>query len=142
MLRTRLSMLRLALLACAALALPACDTDGPGKPGYNHAGPVISKAVVTVSSNKATLPVSTDSFAILTVTVTDSATGAPARDLTLVLMTTNIGAFGFFGGPNETTLETIGGRATVVFYPGDALGVATIRAEALGGVGFTEIRIR
>lgn len=142
MLRNRLSTLRLALLACAALALPACDTDGPGKPGYNLAGPVVSQMIVTVTSNKGSLPVSSDSFATLTVTVVDSATGAPARDLSDILMTASIGSFGSFGGGNETVLETIGGRASVVFYPGDILGVATIRAESLGGVGFTQIRIR
>lgn len=142
MLRNRFSTLRLALLACAALALPACDTDGPGKPGYNHAGPVISQMVVTVSSNKATLPILSDQFAIVTVTVHDSATGAPARDLTVVTITTTLGSFGSIGGANAALLETIGGRATIPFYSGDVPGIATIRAEALGGVGFTEIRLR
>ena len=142
MFRNRLSILRVALLACAAILLPACDTDGPGKPGYNLAGPVTTKALVTVTTNKGTLPVSTDAFATLNITVVNSATGAPAPDLTLVGMTTNIGSFGSFGGPNELLLETVGGHASTVFFPGDILGTATIRAEALGGVGFVEIRIR
>jgi hypothetical protein len=142
MLRNRLSILRVTLLACAAILLPACDTDGPGKPGYNLAGPVTTQAVVTVTSNKGTLPVLTDNFATLTVTVVNSATGAPAPDLTVVAMSTNIGSFGSLGGPAELLLETVGGRASTVFFPGEILGTATIRAEALGGVGFVSIRIR
>ena len=142
MLRNRFSMLRLALLASVALALPACDTDGPGKPGYNFAGPVISKAVVTITSNRSQLPILSDSFATLTITVSDSVTGAPARDLTVVSLTTNLGSFGFLGGPSEAAVETIGGRATIAFFGGESPGTATIRAEALGGVGFVSIRIR
>lgn len=142
MFRNRLPILRVALLACAAILLPACDTDGPGKPGYNLAGPVTTRALVTVTTNKGTLPVSSDAFATLNVSVVNSATGAPAPDLTVVGMSSNIGSFGSFGGPNELLLETVGGHASTVFFPGDILGTARIRAEALGGVGFVEIRIR
>lgn len=142
MLRKRIPFLRLTLLALTAIALPACDTDGPGTPGYNHAGPVTSRVVVTITSNKSTLPVGSDSYAILTVTVTNSATGQPVPDLTVVDLSSNLGSFGSFGGPNEFQVETHGGGVSVVFFPGDVLGTATIRAAALGGVGFVDIRIR
>jgi hypothetical protein len=142
MLRYRTSILRLALLALAAIAIPACDTDGPGGTGYNHALPVVGRAAVTVTTNKASLPAGGTSPATVTVTAVSSTTGLPVTDLTVVTMTTNLGAFGSVGGPNAAQILTHSGVASVAFFPGEVSGTAVIQANVLNGLGYVEIQIR
>lgn len=140
--RNRASFLRLALLALAAIAIPACDTDGPGATGYNHAWPVPERALVTVTTNKGSLPVGGGSPATVTVTAINSSTLQPVTDATVVDLSSNLGSFGSVGGPNGAQILTHNGSASVAFFPGTVAGTATVRAEVLFGVGFVEIRIR
>lgn len=140
--RNRASFLRLALLALAAIAIPACDTDGPGATGYNHAWPVPERTVVTVTTNKGSLPAGGSSPATLTVTAVGEYAGITVPDDTVVGVSSSLGSFGYVGGPNATQVLTHNGQATVTLYPGDVRGLARVQAEVLGGVGFVEIDIR
>ena len=140
----RNTVLRLLLAAAAMGGFAACenDTDGPGRPGYQLAGPVQNQvALVTVTSSRSQMQGDNATSATITVTALNPATGASVPNLTLALMTTNIGHFGSSDGPTELAIEFFGGSARTVFFSGTVEGTATIRAEVNGGVGITSIRV-
>jgi hypothetical protein len=142
MLRNRSLVLGLALLALAAIAFPACNGKDPGGVGYNHAYPVPERTIVTITSNKGSLPAGGTSPATLTVTAVAEYVGVTVADDTVVGISSNLGSFGRVGGPNVAQLLTRNGQATVSFFPGNTRGVARIQAEVLYGVGNIEIEIR
>jgi hypothetical protein len=65
--------------------------------------------------------------AILTVRSFRADNGAPVSDP--VTVTTTLGSFGSLGGPQTVTLEPVGGIATVPFFAGGTIGIASIRAS-------------
>lgn len=139
----RLAFLRLATFALMAAVLPGCEvSDDPGSRGYNLAGPVNSTFVVSLTSNRSSLTAGDDHFATLTVTAVVASSGAPVPNLTVATLTTNIGQFGSLGGTNTAAIELVNGVGTVVMFPGDTIGTASVRAQVGSGVAFTDIRIR
>ena len=140
---SRNTVLRLLLAATALGGLAACDTDGPGRPGYQLAGPVQNAPapIVTVISSRATMQGDNSTSAAITVTAVDGGTGISVPNLTIAALSTNIGHFGSSDGPIELEVEFFGGSARTVFFSGTTEGTATIRAEVNGGVGITTIRI-
>lgn len=138
---SRNTVVRLLLAAAAVGGLVACDSDGPGRPGYQFAGPVgDTTPLVTVTSSRSTMQGDNTAAAQITVTAV-SAAGSSVPNLTIAHMTTNIGHFGSTDGPLELDVEFFGGSARTVFFSGLVEGTATIRAEVNGGVGITTIRI-
>jgi hypothetical protein len=136
----RTTVFRLLLAATALGGFVACDTDGPGRPGYNFAGPIQAAPTVTVTSSRATMQGDNTTSAAITVTARN-ASGGSVSDLTVAHLTTNIGHFGSAEGPTAIDVEFFGGAARTVFFSGTVEGTAFIRAEVNGGVGQTTIRI-
>jgi hypothetical protein len=137
------SLLRILPLAVLAGMLPACDTDGPGKVGYNHAGPThpLPATIVTVTSDRGSLEVGGTNFARITVTAVNPATGAPVPDLTEALLTTTAGNLGSQSGEQEIVLELVNGVATTALFAGSEAALATVRAQVGSGVGFVTVRM-
>ncbi len=138
----RTAILRLVTFVLVAASFVGCRADDPGVRGYNLAGPVNSTFTVTLTSSRSSMTAGDDQFARLTVTAVVTSTGQPVPNLTEAVLATNIGQFGSLGGTNAVTIELINGVGTMVMFPGDTIGTATVRAQVGSGVAFTEIRIR
>ncbi|MEO8198469.1 MAG: IPT/TIG domain-containing protein, partial [Thermoanaerobaculia bacterium] len=97
---------------------------------------------VSVSASTGSVEVGSTSPVVLVIRATRADNGQPVPNLTHGTITSTLGSFGAVGGPQTLDVELVNGQATVVFFPGDTVGTATIRATVSTGVGFTSVTIR
>lgn len=135
------------LLAALGLVLgfaAGCSTDSPSSPTAPPANPVpptppSAQIVVTISPSSSSLEAGSTEFATLVVTATRG--GVPLSGVVPATLTTTLGSFGSFGGPQSVDLELVNGQTTVVVFPGSTIGSASVRAEVNNSLGFATITI-
>lgn len=135
---------RLATLGLVLGLTAGCSTDEPKSPTAPPSNPVPPAAGVNVvvSASNSVLEVESTTPSMITVRASRADTGAALPNLTPVNLTTTLGGFGSVGGPAQTTLELVGGQASVPFFAGNVVGSASIRAAVSGGVGFAGVTVR
>ena len=135
---------RFPLLALGLALTLGCSADSPNSPTAPPANPVPPSVGINVSvtSSTASLEAGSTSFATLVVRATRTDNGQPVANLTPGTITTTLGNFGSSGGPQTLAIELVNGQATVVLFPGETIGTASIRASVSSGVGFTSVGVR
>jgi hypothetical protein len=136
------------LLATIALFLglaAGCSTDSPNSPTAPPVNPVPptppgSELVVSITPETSTLEAGSTDFVTLVVRATRG--GALVSGLTTGTISTTLGSFGSVGGPQTLNIELVNGQATVVVFPGDAIGTANVRAQVSSSVDFATISIQ
>lgn len=139
-----LTRYRIPLLALGLAFTLGCSTDSPSSPTAPPTNPIPPSVGINVSvtSSTASLEAGSTSFATLVVRATRADNGQPVANLTPGTITTSLGTFGSAGGPQTLAIELVNGQATVVLFPGDTVGTASIRAAVSSGVGFASVGVR
>lgn len=135
---------RLLSLAFAALLATACDSTNPVEPPSTPpTGNPSDALTVTVTSGTNRVEAGSTQATTLTVTAKKS-DGSAAADGTEVVINTSLGNFGVdgAGNPVQLTRKTLaGGTATVPFFPGEAVGTASILAQVGTSAGRLNLSI-
>jgi|HubBroStandDraft_3_1064219.scaffolds.fasta_scaffold23030_1 hypothetical protein len=123
-----------ALAAVLALAGAGCSSKSPSEPsGGGGRSPIPPPPVtgfsVVVTANPGQLTTGTTTGSTITVRVVNTSTGRPPADATPVTLTTTLGNFGSATGPQQITLQLVGGQAAAVLFPGTSEGTATVTAQ-------------
>ena len=134
-------------LAFGLLLAVGCQSDSPTEP--RPAAPQqpvepapVTAFTVTVTASPPSIVQGSNSTSTITVRVRRTDTGAPPPDLTEVTLTTSLGEFGSAGsGDQQVTLQLVGGQASAVLFPGNAIGTATVRAEIDRSAGVAQVQI-
>ncbi len=132
-----------------ALALAGCQSDSPTEPGGGGSAPpatpkppeTVTTFNVTVTASPTQLTAGSTVPSNVTVDVRRIDTGQPPADLTEVVVSTNLGAFGSATGPQTVTLQLVNGRAQASLFPGTDQGTATVRAVVGPSAGAANIQI-
>lgn len=134
----------LAILGLVVAFAAGCSTDDPSSPTAPPSPPVPPAAGtnVTITVSASELEAGSTGSSLITIRAVRTDNGQPVPNLTQASVTTTLGNFGNVGGPTTTQVELVNGQATLVFFPGDVVGTATIRAQVLSGVALTSINIR
>src|SRR5512135_2177896 len=106
----------LLLTALVASAI-GCSADSPSAPSDQIVGPTTPTTVsVSIVSSKKSLFATSETFSVLTVTVTKD--GLPVPDLTEVTISTTLGNLDSPTGASSVKVLTSGGKVVVNFWPG------------------------
>lgn len=123
---------RLISLAFAALLATACDSTNPVEPPTTPPpGGTPNALKVSVMAESSQVEAGSTRATTLTVTARKP-DGSPADDGTEAVLNTSLGNFGVDGVGNPVQLvrkSLAGGTATVQFFPGEAVGTASILAQ-------------
>jgi hypothetical protein len=135
---------RFPLLALGLALTLGCSADSPNSPTAPPSNPVPPSVGinVTVSSSTASLEAGSTSFATLVIRATRADNGQAVPNLTPGTVTTTLGNLGSATGPQTLEVELVNGQATVVLFPGDTVGTASVRAAVSTGVGFASVGVR
>lgn len=135
---------RLLSLAFAALLATACDSTNPVEPPSTPPiGNPSDALTVTLTSESNRVAAGSTQATTVTVTV-KKPDGSAAADGTEAVLNTSLGNFGVdgAGNPVQLTRKTLaGGTATVSFFPGDAVGTASILAQVGTSAGRLNLSI-
>ena len=139
-----LTRFRFPLLALGLAFTLGCSADSPSSPTAPPSVPVPPSVGinVTVTSSTSSLEAGSTEFATLIIRALRADNGAPVANLTPGTLTTTLGSLGSATGPQEIAFEIVNGQATVVLFPGTAIGSASVRAAVSTGVGFATVAIR
>ncbi|MDP9121182.1 MAG: IPT/TIG domain-containing protein [Acidobacteriota bacterium] len=138
------------LFAVGLAATVSCSSQSPTEPSTTAPTPKPPVPqvtyTITVTASPGRLQVGTASSTQITVIATRSDNGQPVPDLTPVTLTTTLGEFGSAGSAKTSlSLQTVGGRAQAVLFPGTNAGTATIQAQisvsGASGTGATTVLI-
>ncbi len=132
------------LLAIGLLIAIGCSADSPSSPTAPPVNPVppappSATLVLTITPATSTLEVNSTDFTTLTIRATRG--GVPLSGVVNGTVTTTLGNIGSVGGPQTQAIELVNGQATIVVFPGSALGTASVRAEVNGSLAFATIVI-
>ena len=132
-------------IAAALVALSlACTSDSPTEPSNPPANPRPDPVVafnITVTASPTQLVAGSPTPSTITVTVRRSDNGASPPNGTSITLTTTLGAFGSAGGPQQTTLQLVGGQAQAALFASVESGVATVRAALDQSSGAANVTI-
>jgi len=139
-----LTRFQIPLLALGLVLSIGCSADSPSSPTAPPVTPIPPSVGINVSvtASTASLEAGSTSPATLVIRATRADNGQPVANLTPGTLTTTLGSFGSIGGPQTLAIELVNGQVTVVFFPGDTVGTASIRAAVSTGVGFTAVGVR
>lgn len=129
------------LLLAAALVAAGCTSDSPSEPRVNPSNPIPPPPViaynVSVSVSPGQLQIGAGVPATVNVQVRRADNGQAPPDGSDVVVSTTLGALGGLNGPQQVTLDLVGGNASVALFAGNTAGQATIRATFSGDSGTT-----
>jgi hypothetical protein len=136
---------RLVLSAALVAAAAGCTSDSPSEPSNPPVTPKPPAPVVSfnisVTASPSQLNAGGQDSSTVTVRVTRADNGAPAPNLTPVVLTTTLGSFTSPSGPQTLQLELVNGEAQAVLFAGSAVGTATIRAQVGSNAAATNVQI-
>jgi hypothetical protein len=141
---------RIALQLLLALGLViaggSCSSKSPTEPSAGGGRqpippPPVTTFSVVVTANPGQLTAGSLNGSTINVQVTTNGTGAPPADGSSVSLATTLGNFGSTNGPQTTTLQLVGGRASAVLFAGTSVGTATVTATFSAATGAASVRI-
>ena len=147
-LRSR-AILYLAAIVAVVLAFAGCTTDSPTAPvqtpppstGGGGTAPSTTWNI-TLTSSRPELEVNGARSTTISIRVRDSVNNSLPPDGAVVTVATTLGEFVTLGsGATATTVQLLQGQGTVLLFPGDELGTATVTARLEQSFGQISIPI-